>query len=128
MSHEESSSSEQFEILSTGVLNTAVGQAAARIELVNLSTTTQTIRFQIINWNTGSPVATTLTVTILPNTLETRNIPVVPFHYELRVEHPGDPDLFINHFAVDAGSFTVPGLTFLQKDLIEIKSPLIEVI
>lgn len=27
MSHEESSSSEQFEILSTGVLNTAVGQA-----------------------------------------------------------------------------------------------------
>ncbi|MFA9559002.1 hypothetical protein ACERII_16960 [Evansella sp. AB-rgal1] len=114
-------------ILSTGVLNTAVDQTAAHMEVVNLSSDTKTLRFQIIDWN-NTAVPTVLsdqTVTVPPNTLRIFTTNVAPFHYELRVDHPGDPDLIINHFAINAGTFTIPGLTFLQDDLKEITSPLI---
>lgn len=129
MNHEESSSSHghrEEKILSTGILNTVVGQAQAHLEIVNLSFRPRTVRFQIINWNSGIPVVTNdQTVTIPPNQFRTFNNPVTPFHYELRVQHPGSSNLIVNHFAADATTATIAGLTFLQNDLIEINRPLI---
>ena len=56
-------------VLTTGVLNTVVGQTAAHIEVANLdSAKTFQVRVQVINWNSGSPVILlNQLVTLLPN-------------------------------------------------------------
>ncbi|MFS0780177.1 hypothetical protein [Bacillus sp. 1P06AnD] len=115
-----------YKNLSSGVLNTVAGQTAAHLEILNLGFFPATFRYQILNWNSGTPVvAADETVIVAPNRTTFRTVATPAFHYELRVQHPGDPNLIINHFAVNAATFTLPGLTLTQKDLMVISSPLI---
>ena len=73
-------------VLTTGVLNTVVGQTAAHIEIANLDPVeTFQARVQVINWNSGSPVVLlNQLVNLLPNrhVILTQN--VAPFHYEAK--------------------------------------------
>ena len=114
-------------VLTTGVLNTVVGQTAAHIEVTNFDPTeTFEVRVQVINWNSGAPVVLlNQLVTVLPNQLVTLSQNVTPFHYEVRIFHPGSPNVIVNTFAIDAGTFTLPGLTFNQKELMELDIPFI---
>ncbi|MET3656411.1 MULTISPECIES: hypothetical protein [Sporosarcina] len=109
-------------VLSTGVLNTVVGQTAAHIEVANLDPTrTFQVRVQVINWNSGGPeVLLNQLVTLLPNQHINLSQFVEPFHYEVRIFHPGSPNVIANTFAINAGTFTLPGLTFNQKDLMKL--------
>ncbi|MFJ7935978.1 hypothetical protein [Sporosarcina sp. NPDC096371] len=115
------------EVLTTGVLNTVVGQTAAHIELANFDPTkTFQVRVQVINWNSGSPVILrNQLVTLLPNQFVSITQAVTPFHYEVRIFHPGSPNVIANTFAIDAATFTLPGLTFNQKDLMKLDIPFI---
>jgi len=114
-------------VLSTGVLNTVVGQTATHIEVANLgSTATRTVRVQVINWNSGSPVVlSNQTLTLPPKTHQIITTNVAPFHYEVRIAHPGDPNVIANTFAINAATFTLPGLTFNQDELMVIEEGLL---
>ena len=114
-------------VLTTGVLNTVVGQTAAHIEIANLDPVkTFQARVQVIDWNSGSPVVLlNQLVTLLPNQHSVLTQNVAPFHYEVRIFHPGSPNVIANTFAINAGTFTLPGLTFNQKDLMELDIPFI---
>ncbi len=115
------------QVLTTGVLNTVADQTAAHIEVVNLDPTkTFQVRVQVIDWNTGSPVVRlNQLVTLLPNQFRSVTQAVTPFHYEVRIFHPGSPNVIANTFAIDAATFTLPGLTFNQKDLMKLDIPFI---
>ncbi|MER2089997.1 MAG: hypothetical protein ABS920_09670 [Sporosarcina sp.] len=112
-------------VLTTGVLNTVVGQTAAHIEIANLDPVeTFQARVQVINWNSGSPVILlNQLVTLLPNRHIVLTQNVAPFHYEVRIFHPGSPNVIANTFAINAATFTLPGLTFNQKDLMKLDIP-----
>lgn len=114
-------------VLTTGVLNTIVNQTAAHIELANLDPVqTHQIRVQVINWNSDSPVVlSNEIVTLLPNrhAFVTQNVSA--FHYEVRIFHPGSPNVIANTFAIDAATFTLSGLTFNQKELMQLDIPFI---
>jgi hypothetical protein len=114
-------------VLTTGVLNTVVDQKAAHIELANLDPAkTFQVRVQVINWNSGTPVVLrNQLVTLLPNHHVNLSQSVTPFHYEVRIFHPGSPNVIANTFAINAGTFTLPGLTFNQKDLMKLDVPFI---
>ena len=109
-------------VLTTGVLNTVVDQTAAHIEVANLDPAkTLHVRVQVINWNSGSPVILlNQLVTLLPNQHINLSQAVAPFHYEVRIFHPGSPNVIANTFAINAGTFTLPDLTFNQKDLMKL--------
>lgn len=109
-------------VLTTGVLNTVVEQTAAHIEVANLDPAkTFQVRVQVINWNSGSPVILlNELVILLPNQHFNLSQDVAQFHYEVRIFHPGSPNVIANTFAINAGTFTLPGLTFNQKDLMEL--------
>jgi len=109
-------------VLTTGVLNTVVDQTAAHIEVANLDPAkTFQVRVQVINWNSGSPeILLNQLVTLLPNQHINISQFVEPFHYEVRIFHPGSPNVIANTFAIDADTFTLPGLTFNQKDLMKL--------
>ncbi|WP_162251879.1 hypothetical protein, partial [Massilia sp. Root335] len=111
-------------VLTTGVLNTAVGQTAAHIEVANFSSTTAAlVTVQVFDWNSGSPVILlNQTVTIGPLTHRIFSQDVTPFHYEVRIIHPSNANVIANTFAINAGTSTVPGLTFNQDQLMSIKS------
>ena len=47
------------------------------------------------------------------------------FHYEVRIFHPGSPNVIANTFAITVGTSTLPGLTFDQKDLMKLDIPFI---
>ena len=115
------------QVLTTGVLNTVEDQTAAHIELANFDPTeTFQVRVQVINWNSGAPVILlNQLVTLLPNQLVTLTQAVTPFHYEVRIFHPGSPNVIANTFAIDAATFTLPGLTFNQEDLMKLDIPFI---
>jgi len=115
------------QVLSTGVLNTVANQTAAHIEVANFDPTeTFQVRVQVINWNSGSPVVLlNQLVTLLPNQLATLSQAVAPFHYEVRIFHPGSPNVIANTFAIDAATFTLAGLTFNQEDLMKLDIPFI---
>lgn len=112
-------------VLTTGVLNTVANQAAAHIELANLDPVeTFQIRVQVIQWISGSPVILLdQVVALLPNQHMNLSQNVTPFHYEVRIFHPGSPNVIANTFAIDAGTFTLPGLTFNQKELMKLDLP-----
>jgi len=114
-------------VLTTGVLNTVVDQTAAHIEVVNLDPVeTFQVRVQVIQWLSGTPIALfNQLITLLPNQHInlTQNTPT--FHYEVRIFHPGSPNVIANTFAINAGTFTLPGLTFNQKDLMKLDTPFI---
>ncbi len=109
-------------VLTTGVLNTVVAQTAAHIEIANLDPVeTFQARVQVIDWNSGSPVVLlNQLVTLLPNRLISLSQNVTPFHYEVRIFHPGSPNVIANTFAINGATFTLPGLTFNQKDLMKL--------
>ena len=109
-------------VLTTGVLNTVIDQTAAHIEVANLDPAkTFQVRVQVINWNSGSPeFLLNQLVTLLPNQHINISQFVEPFHYEVRIFHPGSPNVIANTFAIDAETFTLPGLTFNQKDLMKL--------
>ncbi|MEK5038555.1 hypothetical protein [Sporosarcina sp. FSL K6-3457] len=115
------------QVLTTGVLNTVVNQAAAHIEVANLDPTeTFQVRVQVIDWSTGTPIVQlNQLVTLLPNQHDIFTQSVTPFHYEVRIFHPGSPNVIANTFAIDAATFTLPGLTFNQKDLMKLDIPFI---
>ena len=115
------------QVLTTGVLNTVVNQAAAHIEVANLDPTeTFQVRVQVIDWSTGAPVVQlNQLVTLLPNQFDTFTQSVTPFHYEVRIFHPGSPNVVANTFAIDAATFTLPGLTFNQKELMKLDIPFV---
>lgn len=115
------------QVLTTGVLNTVEDQTAAHIEVANFDPTrTFQVRVQVINWNSGSPVVLlNQLVTLLPNQLFSISQAVTPFHYEVRIFHPGSPNVIANTFAIDAATFTLPGLTFNQEDLMKLDVPFI---
>ncbi|WP_342511688.1 hypothetical protein MKY34_14260 [Sporosarcina sp. FSL K6-1522] len=112
-------------VLTTGVLNTVADQTAAHIEVANFDPTeTFEVRVQVINWNSGAPVVLlNQLVTLLPNRHVNLSQNVTAFHYEVRIFHPGSPNVIANTFAIDAGTFTLPGLTFNQKELMELDIP-----
>ncbi|WP_459500579.1 hypothetical protein [Bacillus sp. C1] len=112
-------------VLSTGVLNTVVGQTAAHIELSNVDPTrTFRVRVQVINWNSNSPVILlNEVVELAPNTHRFVSQNVSAFHYEIRIFHPGSPNVIANTFAINAATSTLPGLTFNQKELMELDIP-----
>ncbi len=114
-------------VLTTGVLNTVVDQASAHIELANLDPVeTFQVRVQVIEWVGGTPaVLSNDLVTLLPNHHVSVTQAVSPFHYEVRIFHPGSPNVIANTFAINAGTFTLPGLTFNQKELMEIDIPFV---
>ena len=114
-------------VLTTGVLNTVVDQTAAHIEVANLDPTkTFQVRVQVINWNSGRPVILlNQLVTLLPNQHKNLSQAVTPFHYEVRIFHPGSPNVIANTFAINAATLTLPGLTFNQKDLMKLNVPFI---
>lgn len=114
-------------VLTTGVLNTVVNQTAAHIEVANLDPVeTYQVRVQVINWNSGTPVVLfNQLVTLLPNHHANFSQNVTAFHYEVRIFHPGSPNVIANTFAIDAGTFTLPGLTFNQKELMQLDIPFI---
>ncbi len=114
-------------VLTTGVLNTVEGQTAAHIEVANFDPTeTFHVRVQVISWNSGSPVILlNQLVTLLPNQLISISQAVTPFHYEVRIFHPGSPNVIANTFAIDAATFTLPGLTFNQEDLMKLDIPFV---
>lgn len=115
------------QVLTTGVLNTVVNQTAAHIEVANFDPTeTFQIRVQVINWNSGSPVVLlNQLVTLLPNEHVNLSQAVSPFHYEVRIFHPGSPNVIANTFAINAATFTLPGLTFNQEDLMKLDIPFV---
>ncbi len=112
-------------VLSTGVLNTVVDQTAAHIEVSNADPTRSfRVIVQVIDWNSGSPVILLNEVfDIAPNTHRIFSQEVSPFHYEVRIFHPGSPNVIANTFAINATTFTLPGLTFNQKELMELDIP-----
>jgi hypothetical protein len=114
-------------VLTTGVLNTVVAQTAAHIEVANLDPVkTFQVRVQVINWNSGSPVVLlNQLLTLLPNQFISVIQSVAPFHYEVRIFHPGSPNVIANTFAINAATFTLPGLTFNQKELMKLDIPFI---
>lgn len=115
------------QVLTTGVLNTVVNQTAAHIEVANLDPIeTFEVRVQVINWNSGFPVVLlNQLVTLQPNEHVNLSQNVSPFHYEVRIFHPGSPNVIANTFAINAATFTLPGLTFNQKDLMKLDIPFI---
>ena len=106
-------------VLSTGTLNTVVNQTATHIEVANVDPVqTFQVRVQVLNWNGSPPVVLSDTlVTLTPNSHQFLTTAVTPFHYEVRIFHPGSPNVIANTFAIDAGTFTLPGLTFNQEEL-----------
>ncbi|MBP1966798.1 hypothetical protein [Paenibacillus aceris] len=106
-------------ILTTGVLNTVVGQTAAHIEVANMEPVRTTeVTVLVIDWNSGSPVILmNQSVLMLPNTLMSFNQNVTPFHYEIRLILPAHMNVIANTFATNADSFTLAGLTMTEKQL-----------
>lgn len=114
-------------VLTTGVLNTVVNQTAAHIEVANLDPVeTFQVRVQVIDWNSGTPVVLfNQLVTLLPNRHANFSQNITAFHYEVRIFHPGSTNVIANTFAIDAGTFTLPGLTFNQNELMKLDLPFI---
>jgi hypothetical protein len=106
-------------MLTTGVLNTVVDQTAAQIEVVNLELArTAEVTVLVIDWNTGSPVILmNQSVIMQPNTHMSFNQNVSPFHYEIRLILPAHTNVIANTFAINAGTFTLAGLTMSEKEL-----------
>ncbi|MDQ0116539.1 hypothetical protein [Paenibacillus harenae] len=111
-------------VLTTGVLNTAVGQTAAHIEVANFSATTSAeVTVQVYDWNSGSPVillSENVTLPPLSHTIISQD--VEPFHYEVRIIYLRNDHVIANTFAINGDTSTVPGLTFNQDQLMRISS------
>ncbi|MDD9266630.1 hypothetical protein ACFPES_06250 [Paenibacillus sp. GCM10023248] len=106
-------------MLTTGVLNTVVGQTAAHIEVVNLEAhRSANVTILVIDWNTGSPVILfNQSLTMLPNTFMSFSQALAQFHYEIRLILPAHLNVTANTFAINASASTLPGLTMTEKDM-----------
>jgi protocatechuate 3,4-dioxygenase beta subunit len=117
----EGPSNQEPRLLTTGVLNTTANTQAAHVEFANLSIQQQEIRYQVYQWVDANPVLLIdETLSINPGQHVIRTQSVQPYHYEIRVFHPGDPNVLVTTFAIDNETFTVPGLTFNQDQMMEI--------
>jgi hypothetical protein len=118
---EDWSNDQEPRLLSTGVLNTTANTQAAHLEFANLSGQQQEVRYQVYQWVEANPVLLIdETLSINPGQHVIRTQPIQPFHYEIRVFHPGDPNVLVTTSAIDNETFTVPGLTFNQDQMMEI--------
>lgn len=108
--------------LSTGIINKTSSTIFAHIELLNLNSSSRTVRVQVIDWDNKASLFNRL-ITVTDSNTVTVSVQDVAFHYEIRVTVPSTRNLIVNTFAIDNATITVENNNVLHRQLVRVFPP-----